>query len=365
LPRHEKQPDTSIFHRITRGRHIDLLIRQAQLTAWGVKALSALNVPPADAELVACSLTQTSLWGIDSHGVARLPHYLARLSNHTINARPRMRFRKTATATGSLDGDHGLGIAIVHHGMQRAIRLARRAGIGIVGIYNSSHCGALGLYTRFAAAEGMIGIAFTHTDSLLMTFGGNTPFFGTNPISIAFPSPKRDPLCVDMATSIVPWNKIQNARTAKLVIPSGWAVDAEGNDCTDPEKAIAVKPIGTYKGYALSFLIDMLCGPLNGMAFGPHITSMYDDMNDKRRLGALVMAIDPRRFNGRKVLNAAVRSAIREAGSQSPSVRYPGQPEYLAQRERRKNGVPVSEPLQQGLLSWSKRLHIAPPVYNQ
>jgi ureidoglycolate dehydrogenase (NAD+) len=324
-----------------------------------------LNVAPAQAALVARGLVQTSLWGIDSHGVTRLPHYLTRLTNHTIHAKPKMRFRKTAAAVGSLDGDHGLGITVVHYGMEKALQLATRAGIGIVGIYNSSHCGALGLYTRFAASRGMIGIAFTHTDSLLMTFGGTKPFFGTNPISIAFPAPRRDPLCVDMATSIVPWNKIQNARQEKGLIPFGWAVDEGGNDCTDPKKAVAVKPIGTYKGYALSFLIDMLCGPLNGMAFGSHIASMYNDMNDKRRLGTLVMAIDPRRFNGSKSLNAAVRSAIREVGSQNSLVRYPGQPEYLARRERLKTGIPVNDPLQQEMLSWSKRLHIPPPVYQQ
>jgi len=307
---------------------------------------------------------QTSLWGIDSHGIARLPHYLTRLSNRTINASPTMRFRKTAAATGSLNGNHGLGIAVCHFGMEKAIQLAARAGIGIVGIYNSSHCGALGLYTRYAASKGMIGIAFTHTDSLLVTFGGTQPFFGTNPISIAVPYPRREPLCVDMATSIVPWNKIQNARKTGERVPVGWAVDSEGNDCTDPEAAVAVNPIGAHKGYALSFLIDMLCGPLNGMAFGGHISSMYEDINEKRRLGSLVLAIDPRRFSGGKILRAAVQRAIDEVGSQSARVRYPGQPEYIAQRERLKNGIPVNDPLQREIQMWSERLHIAPPAYS-
>lgn len=347
------------------GVRIERLITHAQLTRWGTNALKELDVTTTHAGLVARSLVQTSLWGIDSHGVARLPHYLDRISNRTINPKPRFRFTKTGAATGSFDGDHGLGIAVVHHGMEKALHLASRAGIGIVGIYNSSHCGALGLYTRFAASRGMIGIAFTHTDSLLMTYGGTRPFFGTNPISIAFPSPDAEPLCVDMATSIVPWNRIQNARSTKELVPSGWAVDAKGKDCTDPEKAVGVTPMGAHKGYALSFLIDMLCGPLNGMSFGSHISSMYEDMNKKRRLGSLVIAIDPRRFNGHKILKTSVRRAIREVGSQDSRVRYPGQPEYLAQRERRKAGIPINDPLQKQLLRWSERLHISPPVYKR
>ena len=50
------------------------------LTAWAVRCLSATGVPPADARTIAGSLVQTSLWGIDSHGIARLGHYLARLT---------------------------------------------------------------------------------------------------------------------------------------------------------------------------------------------------------------------------------------------------------------------------------------------
>jgi len=92
---------------------------------------------------------------------------------------------------------------------------------------------------------------------------------------------------------------------------------------------------------------------------------MYEDMNEKRRLGSLVIAIDPGRFNGRRTLKASVRRAIREVGGQSPRVRYPGQPEYLAERQRSQSGIPVNEPLQLELHSWSKRLHIAPPAYTQ
>ena len=56
--------------------------------------------------------------------------------------------------------------------------------------------------------------------------------------------------------------------------------------------------MGDHKGYALAFLIDILCGPLNGMPYGPHIPAMYGDMTARRNLGSLVVAIDPARFAG-------------------------------------------------------------------
>jgi ureidoglycolate dehydrogenase (NAD+) len=132
------------------------------LRSWATAAFISAGLKPDDAATVARLLVQTSLWGIDSHGIARLPHYLERLSRGSIIAQPALRFEKTAAATGSVDGGHGHGILVATFAMDHAIALARESGVGIVGIRNSSHCGAIGLYTRQAAESGMIGIAFAH-----------------------------------------------------------------------------------------------------------------------------------------------------------------------------------------------------------
>ena len=41
------------------------------LRAWSTTCLQALGVPDTDARQIADSLVQTSLWGVDSHGIAR------------------------------------------------------------------------------------------------------------------------------------------------------------------------------------------------------------------------------------------------------------------------------------------------------
>ena len=87
-----------------------ILVPPAELRRWAASRLEACGVPPADAKRVADSLVQTSLWGIDSHGIARLPHYLRRLQARSIEPRPVMRFTATGPCTGTLDGGHGLGI---------------------------------------------------------------------------------------------------------------------------------------------------------------------------------------------------------------------------------------------------------------
>ena len=328
---------------------------------WVRALFRAAGVPATDASAAAAMLVQTSLWGIDSHGIARVPHYLNRLSRGSIAAKPKLSFERTAVGTGTVDGGHGLGFIVSQYAMSRALELATESGIGAVGITNSSHCGAIGLYARQATAAGMIGIAFTHSDSFAVPFGGKEKFFGTNPIAIAIPStdPER-PFCVDMATSIIPWNRIANAKRENRPIGSGLAVDADGHDTTDPHQVAGVKPMGEHKGYALAFAIDMLCGPLNGMAYGPHVTPMYTELDKHRRLGSLMIAIDPRRFAGGATLFATVAAAMTEV-RQQPGVQSPGDPEYRCAEERTRTGIPLEPGLRAEYVEWSERLGVPMP----
>lgn len=339
------------------------LVSPAALREWGAAALAAAGVPAVDAALTVRMLVQTSLWGIDSHGVARLPHYLNRITQGSIAVQPPLDFKRTAAGTGQVDGGHGLGFVVCEFAMRHAIELAREAGVGAVGVANSSHCGAIGLYTRQATQAGMIGIGFTHSDSFVTPHGGSKAFFGTNPISIALPGtdPER-PFCVDMATSIVPWNRIMNARREGVPVPVGLGVDAEGRDATDAALIRAVRPMAEHKGYALAFAIDMLCGPLNGMAYGPHLTKMYEQLDEPRRLGSFFLAIDPARFAGGAVLAGVLMAAIQEVKAQKVGVLAPGDPEYRVAAERGRAGIPVEAGLWQEFISWSDRLRVAAPA---
>lgn len=340
------------------------LVSAPDLERWVTHAFISVGLSESDSQLAASMLVQTSLWGIDSHGVARVPHYLERISTGSIQAVPQMAYSHTGAATGSLDGGHGLGFVVCHRAMEEAITLAQTAGVGVVGVNNSSHCGAIGLYTRQAVAAGMIGIAFTHSDSFVVPYQGKAAFFGTNPISIAIPSTDaKRPLCLDMATSIVPWNRIMNARRENTSIPMGYGVNGLGEDTTDPNEVTAVKPMADHKGYAMAFLIDMLCGPLNGMAFGPGLTKMYAQLDEHRRLGSLMIALDPGRFAGGSTLAAQVAAAIALVTAQTEGILYPGEPEYLSAERRGQHGIPIEPGLWPQMEHWSSRMSISlPPI---
>lgn len=343
-------------------RHCDAVA----LTEWGAACLRAHDVPDDDARQVAQSLVQTSLWGIDSHGIARLPHYLNRLAHGSILARPAIAVTRSGPATAHVSGGQGLGIVVAHRANRVAMDIARESGVGAVGVSDSSHCGAIGLYTRDAARAGLVGIGFTHSDSIAAPFGGHVPFLGTNPISIAFPRAGGEPVCLDMATTSIPWNRVMNARREGATLPEGVAVDAQGRDAQDPHAVRALRPLGGpsygHKGYALALMIELLCGPLNGNPFGPHISPMYEQLERPRRLGAFFVVLDPARFPGGPTLAGTVEQMARELAEQPGQPRMPGDPEGEAAARRTAQGIPIEPGLWNEMTAWSERLRVPPPA---
>jgi ureidoglycolate dehydrogenase (NAD+) len=336
-----------------------------ELRRWAVACLEKVGVPPPEASLVAESLVQTSVWGIDSHGILRLTHYLRRLTIGSVKAAAVPVVMRTGPVTAQIHGEDGLGIVHATLAMETAIEMAKEAGVGVVGVGHSSHCGALGLYTRMATAEHLVGIAFTHSSSVVVPHGGRDKYFGTNPLSIAFPRAGGEPVCLDMATSQVAWNKVLNARIEGYELDPGLAVDSQGNATTDPQNARAAIPLGGpiygYKGYGLAFMIDLLCGAMNGMTFGPYVNSMYEELDKPRKIGHLAIAIDPGRFAGARTLETTVEAVVQDLKRRG-DILFPGEPELIEQRRREVSGIPVDAEALADMNAWSSKLGVPSPT---
>ncbi len=341
-------------------------VNSNSLFEWGKACLLKFSVPDKDASVIADCLVQTSLWGIDSHGIARLPHYLNRISAGSINPIPQLKIENTGPCSANLDGDHGLGIVVVDAATRETISLANNNGIGIVGVRESSHCGAIGIYGRMIAEAGLIGLVFTHSDAFVAPHGGFRKFIGTNPICISVPNKGGRPLCLDMATSKIAWNKVMNAKNENVAIPGDVAYDIDGNSTKDPYLVECLRPMAEHKGYALAFMIDLLCGPLNGMPWGINISKMYGDLSKKRHLGSLVVAIDPSRFFGGSNFSETVSKMADVARNQplkdtTVPVEVPGDDHYRNEKERTKNGIPIELALLDQIKHWSIRLGVKVP----
>jgi len=324
-----------------------VLVRHEPLKVFVRQCLEHSGLSPAHALLVADSLVESNLRGIDSHGTARLPHYLNRIHHGGINPRPNLLYSRLGAAIGRLDADHGLGQIAMARAAEEAVSLARESGAGWVAIENSSHCGALAYYGQQIARADMVGILFTHSDSMVVPHAARHAFCGTNPLCMIVPGDNPETtLCLDMATSVVPWNTIANAAMEDVEIPRDWAVDAGGNPTTNPKDVRGVRPFGGYKGSDLGLMIDILCSFLVGSPSGPDIAPMYGDPGRKRLLGGLVGAIDIRRFRDVSAFRAAVSALAKRWNAQpvadpAEPVLFPGQPELHTRARRPAEGIPL------------------------
>jgi ureidoglycolate dehydrogenase (NAD+) len=311
-------------------------VHHQRLAAFTAACLEKLGLEAADASLVAQTLVEANLRGVDSHGVVRLPHYATRLRNGTVKARPKMKTRRTAPS--SAEGDAGMGQLVAVRAMQEAISLAKETGVGAVAARNSSHCGACAYFVEMAVKEGMIGIALTHTDSIMVPPGMKRIFLGSNPIAFGAPG-AREPVIIDMSTTHVAWGKVLVARQEGKPIPPDWGVDADGKPTTDAHKVVGLAPTGGHKGYALALMIEILCAQLAGVPFGRHVTKMYGELDKPRNLGHFMLAMDVACFTDGPAFLSGIESILAEIRAEAALA--PGDPERITAERRRREGIPL------------------------
>ncbi len=318
------------------------------------------------AEDTSYALWLTSLRGVDSHGVRLLPHYIAGIEGGRINRNPTFNFKQTSASTGRLDADHTLGHAAGMEAMRHAIQLAKEAGIGFVSVRNSSHCGAMATYALEACAQNMIGLAYTHATARLKTPNAARPFLGTNPICFAAPMANEDPFCFDAAPTTFSFNKVKQYAELGKSLPPDVAADVNGNITLDPSRADQLLPIGDYKGYGLSLMVEILCGLLAGMPVGRDISNMFGaPLSQKRYLGQFYGAMridvfeDVSRFKSR--LQELVDNLRNEARQDiNAPIQVAGDPEKTAKCEREKVGIPLLLNELENLNSLAARLDMEP-----
>jgi LDH2 family malate/lactate/ureidoglycolate dehydrogenase len=307
------------------------------LRAFSAAVLTASGVPDDDAALVADSLVQADLWGHQSHGVLRLPWYVARLRSGAMNARTDPAVLSDTGPLVLLDGRDGIGQVLTEHARRTAVERARAHGVGVVGVRNSNHFGTAMYFTRRAAADGVVAVLTTNASPAMAPWGGREKRIGTNPWSIAAPAPDGGVVAVDIANTAVARGKIYLAKNRGEPIPETWALTADGAPTTDPAEGVlgVILPMAGHKGYAISFLMDVLSGALTGSAVGTGVHGPYE-ADRPSGAGHLFLALDPDAFGERAGYEARVRTLIDEVkdvplAQGFDEVFYPGEVEDRAE----------------------------------
>ena len=120
-------------------------ISTESLEAFVIKSLSAVGMSARDAEWVAYTLVLADKRGIESHGTARLGHYISRIRKGSISADTSTYIELRQNATAVLDGKHAMGQIVNPDRANLAVDIAQEYGAGWVSIKNSGHCGALAI----------------------------------------------------------------------------------------------------------------------------------------------------------------------------------------------------------------------------
>lgn len=327
------------------------------------RLLEASGVPATDAGIVSSILVDTSLEGIDTHGISRLPVYLKCLLKGRINPKPKIQETIDA-AVARVDGDNGLGQLVAYRAMNSAIDLAKIYGIGFATVKNSNHFGAASTYCKLAAAQQMIGQAYTNSPSGIPPWGGRAPYFGTNPISYGFPHAEY-PVVVDMSSSTVARGNIILAAKNGEEIPEGWAMDKDGKATTNAKAALegAVLPIGGAKGYTLALAAEVMAGIISGSAYGSHVGWIYDEGREPVNIGHSFLAINIAKLMPVEEFSQRMGDMIREVKAIPKAegiteIRIPGERRQANAEQRKQDGIPVAEGLLQELNMLAEKLAI-------
>ncbi len=307
------------------------------LRTFGSAVLSALGVPGDDAALVADSLVQADLWGHSSHGLLRLPWYVARLRSGAMRAVTEPVVLSDTGPLVLLDGRDGVGQVLTDRARALATDRARQHGVGVVGVRDSNHFGTAMWFTRRAAHDGFVAVLTTNASPAMAPWGGREKRIGTNPWSIAAPGPDGTVVALDIANTAVARGKIYLAQSRGESIPDTWALTADGAPTTDPTEGVlgVLLPMAGHKGYAIAFMMDVLSGALTGSAVGTGVHGPYEP-DARSGAGHLFLALDPAAFGDRAGFDARVRQLVDEVRSTplaqgSDAVLHPGEVEDRAE----------------------------------
>jgi len=319
------------------------------LRSYCQKLIEAQGVSREDAFIVADSLVDADLCGVESHGVSRMAIYLKRLETGVVSKRSQVNVEKEYPASMALDACNSMGMVTGVYTMKRCVEKAKENGCCFATVRNSNHYGMASYYVKLAADENMVGVTGTNAPPNIAPWGSSKPYLGTNPLAIGVPT-TNDPMILDMAPSVVAMGKVILAAKLGKEIPLGWALTKDGKPTTDAAEGVkgSVVPIGGPKGYGLALFIEVLCGILSGAEFGPHLNNMWSDFENPQDLGQFFCAIDISKFiqvdrfkTRMEQMIAEIKALPKNDGVDELFV--PGEIEHNRRRERRKNGIELSD----------------------
>jgi delta1-piperideine-2-carboxylate reductase len=296
------------------------------------------------AEVLAENCASCERDGAISHGIFRIPGYLASLNTGWVDGKASPELTVVSPSFIRIDARNSFAqpaLAVAAAVIDEAVETT---GIAVVATRNSHHFSALWPDVEPFARKGLMAITFVNGLANVVPHGGRVPVYGTNPIAFATPVANADPLVVDQATSVMANGEVRLHALANRILPAGTGVDSEGNPSTDPHAVLAggaLNTFGGYKGSSIALMVELMAGALTGGQL-----SFENDFGDcvgaqTPKAGQLLIVIDPE--HGGKGNFAQRVGLLCDRVIDAGQERLPGARRYENRRNANLFGIPLSQ----------------------
>ena len=312
-----------------------------------MRALLANGCNERNARAVADTVTAAERDGAKSHGLFRIPGYVRSLKNGKIDGQAEPEVTRAGPCVIKVEGNRCMAPLALAAGREALIAAAKENGMAALAIRRAHHYAALWPETQALAEAGLVGMAFVNSPPYMAPAGGKKPFFGTNPMSFAWPRPGGGAMVWDQASAAMARGEIQIAKRDGHDLPPGAGIDKDGNPTTDPAAVLegAQLPFGGYKGSAIALMVDLLCGPLLDDVASWEAGEEDNGDGGPATGGELVLALDPAHFGGPNAILRGER--LFEKLTAMEGTRLPGDRRIANRAKTPADGALIPESLHQ------------------
>jgi delta1-piperideine-2-carboxylate reductase len=329
-----------------------LRITLEEVNSLSISCLTANGCDGENARTVAATITAAEGDGCPSHGLLRLPGYVAALRSGKVDGHAVPSVERTAPGVMQVDAHGGFAPLALETGRELFIEVTREQGVAVMALIRAHHFAALWIEVEPLAAAGLCAMACTASMPALPPAGSSEPFFGTNPIAFGWPRRDGPPMVFDLSSAARARGEILVAAQEGHELPPGIGLDAERAPTTNPQAILdggVILPFGGYKGAIIAMMVELLAAGLIGERFSFEAAEHDNKDGGPSRGGEFLLAMDPARISGDGWLDHT--EAFFERMLTIDGVRLPGARRYENRTKTPSEGIEIPEDLHTKIVS--------------